>query len=73
MMATGPGTGSPAPASPGGTAKLGGRAVARIGFGAMQLEQQAVGHGAAVAILRQAADAASTTSIPHSSMARPTP
>jgi pyridoxine 4-dehydrogenase len=57
MTATGPGTGSPAPASPGGTAKLGGRAVARIGFGAMQLEQQAVGRDAAVAILRQAADA----------------
>jgi hypothetical protein len=46
----------PAPA-PGGTAKLAGRAVARIGFGAMQLEHQAVGRDAALAILRQAARA----------------
>jgi pyridoxine 4-dehydrogenase len=61
MTATGWGTDSPAPASPtaspGGTAKLGGRAVARVGFGAMQLERQAVGRDAAVAILRQAAGA----------------
>jgi pyridoxine 4-dehydrogenase len=58
MTATGPETEPPAsPASPGGTAKLGGRAVARVGFGAMQLEQQAVRRDAAVAILRQAVDA----------------
>jgi pyridoxine 4-dehydrogenase len=50
------GTGSPAPA-PGGTAKLAGRTVARIGFGAMQLEHEAVGRDAAVAILRQAVEA----------------
>ena len=43
---------------PGGTAKLGGRTVARIGFGAMQLERTGVGRDAALAILRQAAEAA---------------
>jgi hypothetical protein len=39
---------------PGGTAKLAGRTVARIGYGAMQLEQRAVPREAAVALLRQA-------------------
>jgi pyridoxine 4-dehydrogenase len=39
---------------PGGTAKLAGRTVARIGFGAMQLEQRTVTREAAVAVLRQA-------------------
>ncbi len=50
------GTGSPVPA-PGGTAKLAGRTVARIGFGAMQLERAGVGRDAALAILRQAVEA----------------
>jgi pyridoxine 4-dehydrogenase len=45
------------PDAPGGTAKLGGRPVARIGFGAMQLERAAVGKDAALAILRQAVGA----------------
>ncbi len=40
--------------APGGTAQLAGRAVARIGFGAMQLEHRAVGRDAALAILRLA-------------------
>jgi len=39
---------------PGGAAQLAGRAVSRIGFGAMQLEQPAVGRDAALAILRLA-------------------
>jgi pyridoxine 4-dehydrogenase len=39
---------------PGGTAQLAGRTVSRIGFGAMQLEQPAVGRDAALAILRLA-------------------
>ena len=56
MTATGLESESPAPV-PGGAAKLAGRAVARIGFGAMQLEREAVGRDAAVAILRQAAGA----------------
>src|SRR5215469_7215525 len=56
MTTTGQGTGSPVPA-PGGTAKLAGRGVARIGFGAMQLEHAAAGRDAAVAILRQAVQA----------------
>jgi pyridoxine 4-dehydrogenase len=43
--------------APGGTAKLAEYTVARIGFGAMQLESQRVGQDAAIAILRQAADA----------------
>jgi pyridoxine 4-dehydrogenase len=43
--------------APGGTAKLAGRPVARIGFGAMQLERAAVGKDAALAILRQAVGA----------------
>lgn len=45
------------PEAPGGTAKLAGRPVARIGFGVMQLERAAVGRDAALAILRQAAGA----------------
>jgi pyridoxine 4-dehydrogenase len=53
MMAAGQRTNSPTPA-PGGTAQLAGRTVARIGFGAMQLEHRAVGRDAALAILRLA-------------------
>ncbi len=50
--------GQPAPTDlPGGTAMLAGRAVARIGFGALQLGAQPSGRQAAVAILRSAADA----------------
>src|SRR5487761_570808 len=45
------------PLAPGGTAKLAGRPVARVGFGVMQLERSAVGKDAALAILRQAAGA----------------
>jgi pyridoxine 4-dehydrogenase len=45
------------PAAPGGTVKLAGRPVARIGFGAMQLERSAAGKDAALAILRQATGA----------------
>ena len=40
--------------APGGTSKLAGRTVARIGFGVMQLAQQAVERDAALAIVRQA-------------------
>ena len=52
---------APAPASnrapaPGGTAQLAGRAVARVGFGAMQLEH-ATDRSAALAVLRQAVGA----------------
>jgi pyridoxine 4-dehydrogenase len=48
----------PASASaPGGTARLAGRVVARIGFGAMQLEHGGADRGAALAILRQAVGA----------------
>ena len=43
--------------APGGLAELAGRAVARIGFGVMQLERPAVGREAALAILRQAVSA----------------
>ena len=39
---------------PGGLAELGGRAVARIGFGVMQVERAALDKDAALAILRQA-------------------
>jgi pyridoxine 4-dehydrogenase len=46
----------PAPA-PGGTARLAGRAVARIGFGAMQLEGRPADRDAALAVLRQAVGA----------------
>jgi len=42
---------------PGGTAKLAGHTVARIGFGAMQLANQGVDRDAALAIVRQAVDA----------------
>ena len=45
------------PLAPGGTAKLAGRPVARIGFGVMQLERSAAGRDVALAILRQAVDA----------------
>jgi pyridoxine 4-dehydrogenase len=48
------GTDSRVPA-PGGTAKLAGHTVARIGFGAMQLERTSADRDAAAAILRQAA------------------
>jgi pyridoxine 4-dehydrogenase len=48
----------PAPTDlPGGTATLAGRPVARIGFGALQLEAQPSGRDAAIAILRSAAGA----------------
>jgi pyridoxine 4-dehydrogenase len=40
--------------APGGTATLAGRPVARIGFGAMQLERPGTGRDAALGILRQA-------------------
>jgi pyridoxine 4-dehydrogenase len=40
--------------TPGGTAALAGRPVARVGFGAMQLERQGVTRDAALAILRAA-------------------
>jgi pyridoxine 4-dehydrogenase len=53
MTATGRREGSNRPA-PGGTAKLAGRTVARVGFGAMQLARQTVARDAALAILRQA-------------------
>jgi pyridoxine 4-dehydrogenase len=46
----------PVPA-PGGTARLAGRAVARIGFGAMQLEGRNAGQDTALAVLRQAVGA----------------
>jgi pyridoxine 4-dehydrogenase len=55
---------APTPASaptsapaPGGTARLAGRVVARIGFGAMQLEHRAADRSAALALLRQAVGA----------------
>jgi len=53
MTTADPGLDSHVP-PPGGTAKLAGHTVARIGFGAMQLEQRAVPPEAAVAMLRQA-------------------
>lgn len=43
--------------APGGIARLSRRTVARIGFGVMQLEDEAVGRDAALAILRQAVEA----------------
>src|ERR1700735_5663972 len=48
-----PSPSAPVPA-PGGTARLAGRAVARIGFGAMQLERQHTDRDAALGVLRQA-------------------
>jgi aryl-alcohol dehydrogenase-like predicted oxidoreductase len=42
---------------PGGTAKLAGHTVARVGFGAMQLEHRPVSRETAIAIVRQAASA----------------
>ena len=57
MTTTGQGTTGSSMPAPGGTAKLAGRGVARIGFGAMQLEHAAAGRDAAVAILRQAVHA----------------
>jgi pyridoxine 4-dehydrogenase len=47
---------APVPA-PGGTARLAGRVVARIGFGAMQLERQQMDRDAALGVLRQAVGA----------------
>jgi pyridoxine 4-dehydrogenase len=47
---------TPVPA-PGGTARLAGGTVARIGFGAMQLERRDADRDAAPAVLRQAVDA----------------
>jgi pyridoxine 4-dehydrogenase len=52
-----PGRPNPGRPSPGGTATLAGRTVARMGFGAMQLEHQSAGRDAAIAILRQAVEA----------------
>jgi pyridoxine 4-dehydrogenase len=46
---------APVPA-PGGTARLAGRTVARIGFGAMQLEGRNTDRETALAVLRQAVD-----------------
>src|SRR5690349_21164032 len=43
--------------APGGTATLAGWPVARVGFGAMQLERPGTGRDTALAILRQAAGA----------------
>ena len=43
--------------APGGTARLAGRMVARIGFGAMQLERRDADRDAALAVLRQVVDA----------------
>ena len=43
--------------APGGTARLAGRTVARIGFGAMQLERRDADRDAALAVLRQVVDA----------------
>jgi pyridoxine 4-dehydrogenase len=62
MTTAGQGTDSTAtdhaPATaPGGTARLAGRVVARIGFGAMQLEHRAADRSAALAVLRQAVGA----------------
>ncbi|MBB4687730.1 aldo/keto reductase [Amycolatopsis jiangsuensis] len=42
--------------APGGTANLAGRQVARIGFGAMQLERASAAHEDRLAVLRQAID-----------------
>jgi pyridoxine 4-dehydrogenase len=50
------GSGTPA-ASPGGTARLAGRVVARVGFGAMQLEAGKADQDTALAVLRQAVEA----------------
>ncbi|GAA3557213.1 aldo/keto reductase [Amycolatopsis ultiminotia] len=44
------------PAAPGGTADLAGRPVARIGYGAMQLERSTASHADRLAVLRQAVD-----------------
>jgi pyridoxine 4-dehydrogenase len=49
-------SGTPA-ASPGGTARLAGRVVARVGFGAMQLEAGKTDQDTALAVLRQAVEA----------------
>jgi pyridoxine 4-dehydrogenase len=56
MTATGQGPDSAA-SVPGGTAKLAGRSVARIGFGAMQLEHPVTGRDGALAVLRRAVGA----------------
>jgi len=53
MTATGQARDCGVPA-PGGTAKLGGRPVARIGFGAMQLAREGVPRDGALTILRRA-------------------
>ncbi|MGD0704073.1 MAG: aldo/keto reductase [Trebonia sp.] len=57
MTTAGQHTDSAAGHAPGGTAWLAGRVVARIGFGAMQLERRTADRGAALAILRQAVEA----------------
>jgi pyridoxine 4-dehydrogenase len=43
--------------APGGTATLAGRVVARVGYGAMQLERQGTDEDTALAVLRQAVEA----------------
>ena len=58
MTTAGQKTGSRAPVpAPGGTARLAGRVVARIGFGAMQLERRDTDRNLALAVLRQAVEA----------------
>ena len=55
MTTTGQSTDSRVPVpAPGGTARLAGRVVARIGYGAMQLERRHADRNAALAVLRQA-------------------
>ena len=55
MTTAGQKTGSRAPVpAPGGTARLAGRVVARIGFGAMQLERRDADRDTAIAVLRRA-------------------
>lgn len=61
-----------------GSFNLGGRSVKRLGYGAMQLAGPGVfgpprDHDAALAVLREAVEAASTTSTPATSMARTSP
>jgi pyridoxine 4-dehydrogenase len=51
-------SGGPVPVSaPGGTAALGKRTVARVGFGAMQMESRGADRATALALLRQAVEA----------------
>jgi pyridoxine 4-dehydrogenase len=52
----GPTAADPITDSPGGTAQLAGRTVARLGFGVMQLHYATAGRDAALALLREAVD-----------------